>query len=78
MTINHGLNIVIPALSGSKNELFNNFRDWRKVAEILERFFGGFYGARNLLRGWIGSRLSANFRNTKREGNITNITHVNI
>jgi len=24
---------------------FNNFRDWRKVTEILERIFGGFLGA---------------------------------
>jgi len=45
MTTNHGLNVVIPALSGSKNELFNNFRDWRKVTEILKRFFRGFDGA---------------------------------
>ena len=48
MTTNHGLFIVNPVLSGSKNELFNNFRDSRKVTEILERIFGGFRGAPNL------------------------------
>jgi hypothetical protein len=50
MTTNHGLFIVNPVLSGSKNELFNNFRDWRKVTEILERFSGGFAPAEYLLR----------------------------
>jgi len=31
---------------------FNNFRDSRKVTEILESFLGDFDGARNLLR-WL-------------------------
>ena len=64
MTTNHGLFIVNPVLSGSKNELFNNFRDWRKITEILTRFFGGFNGAQNVPRkeSWsFASREAAQY-----------------